>query len=113
MNNNPPPMTPTISPELQEKIEQEAIAKYPGIHNNIKGPANCHKYRKAFIAGATAYAPYKERFEQAKKALDRLKSVADCYSYIPSLNPPIKHLQSIINEALASWKEEGKGGNNG
>ena len=101
-------MTPTISKELQEQIEQEAQDSYN--KTDYYKPTGETMWKKAFIAGATSYAHYKERFEQAKKALDRLKSVADCYSYIPSLNPPIKHLQSIINEALASWKEEGKEG---
>lgn len=111
-------MTP-ISKELQDQIEREA-EDYGEETGEIICRVNeygTHNARAAgFEAGATAYAHYKECWDQAKKALeaavtkheeDKLKLLEKYPQLEGKLEPAI--LPWVVNAKalLASWKEEG------
>lgn len=100
----PPPMTP-ISKDLQEQIEREARDYM--VNNNINGPNPITPDRLywAYEAGATEYAHYKERFEQAKKALEMIGKPIEHND----ANLAIYTRQEIANRLLASWKGGGNG----
>lgn len=97
-------MTP-ISKELSEQIEREAEAyaeKTGDRIYNIKEYFTHPERHAGYAEGATIYAT---RWEQAKKALEEISKIPDWRK--------MQIAKDIANKALASWKEEGKDGNNG
>lgn len=89
---------PALSKELSEQIERGAET-----YANTKN-ANKTVIRLAYTAGATAYAHYKERWEQTKKALEDIMAKEGVNYLLP------EQVSIKINALLASWKEEGKEG---
>lgn len=102
-------MNTPISPETAEMIEKEAEALKRKMPDNYF-PTN-YKYYEGYKAGATAYAPYKEQFEQAKKALEEIVTIHAQYKDAGIEHPSTNHLRNIALQTLATWKEEG--GSNG
>lgn len=155
------PVLPVLSRELQDQIEREANAfkKEPHYTNGSSLSSGPQIYlKRGYIAGATAYAHYKERceelerwkreadsllsplldygqskeaniplgasitavilqrakqFEQAKKALKEIlvyceESGLKKVSVENPVHMAVYHSLHAANNALASWKEEGK-----
>jgi len=105
-------MTPTLSPETLRQIVREAEAyedttrqKVPKEHHTV--PSFISYVAGAFIGyqdGATAYAHYKEQFDQAKKALEEIEELTKRHwSENSNIDIYLK-----CRDALSSWKEEGK-----
>jgi len=94
-----------ISKELQQLIDNEAEVYAEDLRRNQYKIAN-----ESFKKGANSYAPYKERWEQAKKALEEIVKIHDQYYKLNIEHPSANHLRNIAFEALASWKGEEKEG---
>lgn len=104
-------MSKQLSAEWEEKIEQEAEAYAERTGDriyNIKEYFTHPERHAGYAEGATIYAT---RWEQAKKALEEIVNTHQLYRDINDENRESNHLRNIAYEALASWKEEGKGGN--
>lgn len=101
-------MTP-ISNEPAERISEEAQS-YANKYWKDQ-PSNAIAYN-GYVAGATAYAHYKKRFEQAKKALEEVKPWIenDMDDDRWNVRERAGELVDMIENLLASWKEEGKEG---
>lgn len=112
---------------IQKQIEREAsdYATYQGeTSRGVPTPCIDGDKWEAYEAGATAYAHYKERWEQAMKALEELTEISEWMfdncrlqeGKEASKSNLFKRPANAIDQAnnfLASWKEEGKGGGNG
>lgn len=98
-----------VSKDLSKQIEREA-KDFADRTFPIFGDSafNWEKVFNAYVAGATAYAHYKERWEQAMKALEKVKWL--CAGHHEVHNDNISKIWEESDKALASWKEEGKGG---
>jgi hypothetical protein len=68
-------MSKELSPELKAQIEQEAemFKKRPHYRNGDALSCGPQIYlKRGYIAGATEYAPYKVKLEQAKSIIERI-----------------------------------------
>lgn len=93
MDNN----TPTLSPELQQQIEQEG-SDY--AKDNRNGD-NHNSIKRAHKDAANSWAA---KFEHAKKALEDIAALP--------WDRNCSFADAIATKSLASWKEEGKEGFN-
>lgn len=95
-------MNTPISPERAAVIKQESI--------DYLRTTKSTSLKDAYIAGATAYAPYKERWEQAKKALEEYAAAHKPLPWQNVSDNANYKLYQRVNDLLATWKEEGKEG---
>lgn len=102
-----------IPKELQERIQQEAEAyserRFPYDLTDY-GEGRKKGTNEGYFEGATAYAPYLERWQKAKDALEKIKN----HPY-PYMDPTdfgqmcdyIEAVRGMANQVLNSWKGEG------
>lgn len=88
-------------------ISKELLAQIFSAATDAARPSSLSKINRtdAHKMIVEAVTPWAIKFDQAKKALEEIKSIVDRHNV-----PPMLHLQDIIKDYLASWKEEGKEG---
>lgn len=93
-------------------ISKELLAQIFSAATDAARPSSLSKINRtdAHKMIVEAVTPWAIKFEQAKKALEEIINIHELYRGINDENRESNHLRNIAFEALASWKEEGKGG---